>query len=143
VTVAIARFMAVTIDAVDARALASFWTALLDTEIEADLGDGQYIFLAGRGGLELCLQRVPEPKASKDRVHLDLAVDDLEVATAHVIELGRDPGRGAASLRTRHLAHDGRPPGQRVRPDRGALGTGSAAEVASGRSVGTIGARSF
>jgi predicted enzyme related to lactoylglutathione lyase len=88
VTVAIARFMAVTIDAVDARALASFWTALLDTEIEADLGDGQYIFLAGRGGLELCLQRVPEPKASKNRVHLDLAVDDLEVATAHVIELG-------------------------------------------------------
>jgi predicted enzyme related to lactoylglutathione lyase len=88
VTVAVARFLAVTIDAVDARALASFWTALLETEIEEDLGDGQYIFLAGTGGLELCLQRVPEPKAGKNRVHVDLAVDDLEVATARVLELG-------------------------------------------------------
>jgi predicted enzyme related to lactoylglutathione lyase len=83
------RFLAVTIDAADARALAPFWCQLLGTEVEADLDDGRYLFLAGREGLpELCLQRVPEPKTTKNRVHLDLAVDDLEVATARVIELG-------------------------------------------------------
>ena len=68
------RFSAITIDAADARRLAAFWTALLDTEVETELDDGRYVFLAGREGLpELCLQRVPEPKTSQNRVHLDLA----------------------------------------------------------------------
>jgi predicted enzyme related to lactoylglutathione lyase len=81
--------MSVTIDATDARELARFWTTLLDTEIEADLDDGRFVFLAGRDGLpELCLQRVPEPKSGKNRVHLDLAVDDLDDATALVESLG-------------------------------------------------------
>ena len=83
------RFLSVTIDAADPARLAAFWTALLDTEIEAELDDGRYVFLAGRDGLpELCLQRVPEPKAAKNRVHLDLVVDDLDAVTARVVELG-------------------------------------------------------
>lgn len=81
--------MAITIDAADARRLAAFWTALLDTEVETELDDGRYVFLAGREGLpELCLQRVPEPKTSKNRVHLDLSVDDLQAATDLVMSLG-------------------------------------------------------
>jgi predicted enzyme related to lactoylglutathione lyase len=84
-----ARFMSITIDAADPLRLASFWTALLGTGIETELGDGQYVFLAGASGVpELCLQRVPEPKTSKNRVHLDLAVDDLQAVTARVVELG-------------------------------------------------------
>lgn len=81
--------MAITIDAADPRRLAEFWTALLGTEIETEIDDGRYIFLAGGVGLpELCLQRVPEPKRTKNRVHLDLGVPDLEAATARVVELG-------------------------------------------------------
>jgi predicted enzyme related to lactoylglutathione lyase len=88
--------MSITIDADDPRRLAEFWTALLGTEVEADLDEGRYVFLAGADGLpELCLQRVPEPTTSKNRMHLDLAVDDLEVATATVLGLGGSwVGRG-------------------------------------------------
>jgi predicted enzyme related to lactoylglutathione lyase len=87
--VSVPRFMAITIDATDARRLAEFWTALLNTQIEEELDDGRYVFLAGREGLpQLCLQRVPEPKTSKNRVHLDLAVEDLQVATDLVVSLG-------------------------------------------------------
>jgi hypothetical protein len=35
------------------------------------------------------LQRVAEPKASKNRVHLDVLVDDLDEATARAETLGR------------------------------------------------------
>ncbi len=88
--------MSITIDAADPRRLADFWTALLGTEVEAELDEGRYVFLAGGDGLpEPCLQRVPEPKNSKNRVHLDLAVDDLEAATATVLRLGGSwVGRG-------------------------------------------------
>jgi predicted enzyme related to lactoylglutathione lyase len=33
-------------------------------------------------------QRVPEPKITKNRVHLDLVVDDVNVATARIEALG-------------------------------------------------------
>jgi predicted enzyme related to lactoylglutathione lyase len=36
----------------------------------------------------LRFQRVPEPKTVKDRIHLDLRVDDIEEACGRVIELG-------------------------------------------------------
>lgn len=81
--------MAITIDAADPRRLAAFWTALLDTSIEDELDEGRYLFLAGGEGLpELCLQLVPEPKTAKNRVHLDLSVDDLGTATDLVLGLG-------------------------------------------------------
>ena len=34
------------------------------------------------------LQRVPEPKTVKDRIHLDLSVTDLDAATARVEAIG-------------------------------------------------------
>jgi predicted enzyme related to lactoylglutathione lyase len=84
-----ASLLYVTIDATDAPRAAAFWSALLGTEIDADFDDGRFLFLKPKEGLPvLCIQRVPEPKGGKNRVHLDLAVDDLEAATARVEELG-------------------------------------------------------
>ncbi|MDH5314331.1 MAG: hypothetical protein OEW66_10935, partial [Actinomycetota bacterium] len=40
------------------------------------------------GSPVLRFQRVPEPKTVKDRIHLDLRVDDIEEACRRVIELG-------------------------------------------------------
>jgi predicted enzyme related to lactoylglutathione lyase len=86
---AVGRFLAVTIDAIDPQALAPFWMAVLGTEVDEEVDDGRYVFLAGHEGLpSVCLQRVPERRSTKNRVHLDLEVDDLEVATARIAELG-------------------------------------------------------
>jgi predicted enzyme related to lactoylglutathione lyase len=39
-------------------------------------------------GVELLLQRVPEPKSAKNRMHLDLRVPDLDAEVARVEALG-------------------------------------------------------
>ncbi|HYJ61457.1 MAG TPA: VOC family protein [Actinomycetota bacterium] len=82
-------FLFITIDATDAPAAATFWAALLGTTVDAEMDDGRFIFLEGRDGLPvICIQRVPEPRQGKTRIHIDLGVDDLETATARVLELG-------------------------------------------------------
>jgi len=87
--VADASFLFVTIDAVDAAKAASFWASVLGTEVDDEFDGGRFIFLKGRDDLPVvCIQRVPEPKHEKTRVHLDLGVNDLEAATRRVIELG-------------------------------------------------------
>ena len=69
-----ARLLYVTIDAVDAERTAAFWAALLGTEIDDWIDDGRFAFLGGREDLPVvCIQRVPEPKQGKNRIHLDLA----------------------------------------------------------------------
>jgi predicted enzyme related to lactoylglutathione lyase len=83
------RFLFVTIDANDAPRVAAFWATLLGTRVDAEMDDGRFIFLEGRDDLPVvCIQRVPEPKAGKTRIHVDLGVDDLEAATARILELG-------------------------------------------------------
>jgi len=86
---AVARFLFITIDAQDARRVADFWAAVLDTELDEELDDGRFLVLKERDGLpSICIQRVPEPKRGKVRIHLDLGATDLEEATARIVELG-------------------------------------------------------
>ena len=86
---AVARFLYITIDAQDAERIADFWAAVLDTEREEELDDGRFLVLKGRDDLPaLCVQRVPEPKQSKVRIHLDLGAPDLAEATTRVEALG-------------------------------------------------------
>lgn len=81
---------AITIDCADALALARFWAAVFGTEIESAVGEGpQYVDLVpGEGVPIIRFQHVPEPKATKNRVHLDVAVEDLDAACAKVEALG-------------------------------------------------------
>ncbi len=81
---------AITIDCADAMALARFWAEIVGTEIESAVGDGPtYVDLLPMPGVPvLRFQRVPEPKVAKNRVHLDVAVADLEEASARVEALG-------------------------------------------------------
>jgi len=85
----VGSFLFLTVDATDPDRLASFWAAVLDTEVDLTMDDGRYVFLKGGAELPLiCFQRVPEGKATKNRLHLDLSVPDLDAATAQVVELG-------------------------------------------------------
>ena len=51
------------------------------------------------GGPALAFQRVPEPKAGKNRLHLDLMVDDLDHAAGRLEALG--------ATRVSEVAEDG------------------------------------
>ena len=85
----VAKIIAVTIDANDAAAVAAFWAELTGTEVTSVEDEGSLYFLSAQeGGPELCIQRVPEPKTGKARVHLDLTHPDLEAITARIVALG-------------------------------------------------------
>lgn len=96
-----ARFLFVTLDCADPQRLAVFWSALLGTPVGESMDDGRFVFLEGRDDLPvLCFQRVPEGKAGKNRMHLDLSVDDLEAVTARVLDLGGSWAGGEQTLDT-------------------------------------------
>jgi predicted enzyme related to lactoylglutathione lyase len=79
----------IAIDSVDPDQITPFWCALLGVEVESTVGDGQFVLLSATpNGLTVGFQRVPEPKTIKNRVHLDLVVDDLDAVTAEVQALG-------------------------------------------------------
>ena len=60
------------VDAADVRRLAGFWAAVLGWEVTEDDDDGVEIGPAGGGKPTLVFVPVPEAKAGKNRVHLDV-----------------------------------------------------------------------
>ncbi len=70
--------MELVLDCEDPRRLADFWRAALG--YRNHYADAELVVLVpGEGSAApLLLQRVPEPKAVKNRMHLDLVVDDIE-----------------------------------------------------------------
>ncbi|HEY3010272.1 MAG TPA: VOC family protein [Micromonosporaceae bacterium] len=79
----------VTIDCGDPRGLDKFWTQAAGYEIRADLG-GEYVVVgpASGDGIRLGLQRVPEPRVGKNRVHVDWAADDRSAEVSRLVALG-------------------------------------------------------
>ena len=81
----------VTLDSNDPVRTADFWQAAIGFRHREGDGD-PYITLsdspAGRPLNHLTIQRVPEGKAAKHRLHLDLFVGDDEATIATLVELG-------------------------------------------------------
>ena len=85
----VGTFLFATIDCIEPASLAAFWAELLGTEVDTEMDDGRYVFLKGGDGTPvLCFQRIPEAKAGKTRMHVDVSVTDLAAATARVLEMG-------------------------------------------------------
>jgi predicted enzyme related to lactoylglutathione lyase len=86
----IARLDSVTIDCHDPEGLAAFWASIFGAAEEWRGGDPvQYVDLGATDSSPvLRFQRVPESKTVKDRIHLDLRVDDIEEACGRVNQLG-------------------------------------------------------
>lgn len=77
------------IDSQDPTRITPFWCGLLDVEVESTIGDGQFVVLhPTTDGLTVGFQQVSEPKAGKNRLHLDLVVEDLDESTAEIEALG-------------------------------------------------------
>ena len=86
---AIGTFNGLVIDGSDTFALAAFWSALMDTEIDEVANEGHYIDLRPTDRMPLLrFQRVPETKTVKNRLHLDIEVADMRGAIARARELG-------------------------------------------------------
>jgi predicted enzyme related to lactoylglutathione lyase len=80
----------VTIDCADPRSLAKFWSEAVGYEVKADLGEGAFVVLSqpGDGGVRLGLQKVPEPRVGKNRVHVDWSTEDRRGEVARLTGLG-------------------------------------------------------
>ncbi|MEO8293125.1 MAG: VOC family protein [Actinomycetota bacterium] len=63
----------VTWDCEDALRLASFWAAVLGSDVDEDSTSGRaFVEASGWGGPNMWFNRVPEPKSAKNRLHFDL-----------------------------------------------------------------------
>lgn len=99
------RLQCINIDANDPSGLASFWEAALgwrrthetDDEVVLEPPAGS----VGDGLLpDLLFARVPEHKAGKNRLHLDLRPEDRDAEVARLLSLGAQPvdvGQGDVS----------------------------------------------
>jgi len=90
-----------TFDCTDALDVGTFWSAALGRSLDPGASsDFAAIDFAGRrdaaGWAPLgpgdqptwLFVRVPEPKTAKNRLHLDVAADDVEAEVARLVELG-------------------------------------------------------
>ncbi|SEC16651.1 hypothetical protein SAMN04489727_2804 [Amycolatopsis tolypomycina] len=82
------RMGMITIDCADPKVLTQFWTAALGTRVEQD--HGEFVMLAPppEGGLMVGIQQVPEPRAGKNRVHIDFGTEDRAAEVKRLVELG-------------------------------------------------------
>jgi hypothetical protein len=83
----IARFRDLCLDATDAHALGGFWARILDGKL-ADTGDGdtRVDSPTGVGAESIWVNRVPERRTVKTRVHLDLRL--AEASPTALLEAG-------------------------------------------------------
>lgn len=83
------RVNGLVIDGADTMGLARFWAAVFGTSIDSVGGNGHYVDLAANERAPLLrFQRVPEAKSVKNRLHLDVEVDDITAAIGEVERLG-------------------------------------------------------
>ena len=85
----IGRIDEVVIDCGNPLPLARFWASVLGGE--AQQRDADWAYVDPPGWTRLAFQRVPETKAVKNRVHLDVEVVDIAEATAAAERLGALP----------------------------------------------------
>lgn len=93
--------ISVVLDCSDPERLSEFWTEALGYEQVAS--EGPFIGLRDPNGRlpTLVLQKVPEPKAVKNRMHLDVFSDEFENHLRRVLDFG------ATVVTPEHLESDG------------------------------------
>lgn len=77
----------IVVDCPNPEALARFWQALIGGEVEVESDDWSALD-GDEDGFYIGFQRVPERKSGKNRIHLDVEVDDLDTAIDEAEQLG-------------------------------------------------------
>jgi predicted enzyme related to lactoylglutathione lyase len=80
--------MELVLDCAEPERLATFWREALD--YRDHYTDANLALLVPKEGIgsPLLLQRVPEPKAGKNRMHLDIVVEDIEAEVHRLQGIG-------------------------------------------------------
>ena len=86
------RVKNVTFDCADPGRLAEFWSEATGYRIEQQREQMAWLSPEGDGRPNLIFIKVPEPRAGKNRVHVDCGVSDIEAEAARLIELGATRG---------------------------------------------------
>jgi len=94
-----ASLFAVVVDCRDPLRQAEFWALALAYQVNRRNPDEYQVSDPGGGAVSLYFMKVPEPKASKNRLHLDLVTEGsmeaeaarLAAAGAKVVEVRHDP----------------------------------------------------
>ena len=76
------------VDCLDNERLASFWGEVLGLEITNRSHPYVDLAASANGAPVISFQQVAEPKITKNRLHLDVKVADLEVATERIQAIG-------------------------------------------------------
>jgi len=85
---AIGTFHWLVIDTVDPAGISPFWCALLGVRERGWFGEDYLMLERDDRTPGIAFQRVPEAKAVKNRLHVDVYVDDVEAAVERILELG-------------------------------------------------------
>jgi hypothetical protein len=86
---AVARFLSVVVDCQSPLTLSSFWQALVGGEVDPRTATTDWVSLRDVPRLGyLSFQKVPEKRTVKNRLHLDLDVEDIEEAVASAAAMG-------------------------------------------------------
>jgi Glyoxalase-like domain len=81
--------LVMTLDCRETDVLARFWMgALSPLGYRRAFDAPPYVSLVSETGPPLLLQQVPEPKRTKNRMHLDLGVEELEAEVERLVALG-------------------------------------------------------
>src|SRR5687768_11668396 len=76
------------LDCRDPKALAEFWAPALGYQDVGSVENYTLLVPSGDAGPRLLLQRVPEEKGGKNRMHLDIHVADIEAEATRLEQLG-------------------------------------------------------
>ncbi len=76
------------IDCNDLDVMSSFWCRALRLEEKVRHPSHVWLSRLSDRGPALALQRVPEPRQGKNRIHLDIGAKDPEAFAEHIISLG-------------------------------------------------------
>jgi predicted enzyme related to lactoylglutathione lyase len=78
------RRLGLVLDSVDPQRLAPFWALALDYTVLADVENYVLLVPSDGQGPKLLLQRVPEGKTVKNRMHMDVETPDVEMVAAEL-----------------------------------------------------------
>ena len=82
------RIGGITIDTNDLATATAFWSAVTGYEVTSSDGAGAFLGDPAGTGTGLYLQVVPEPATAKNRMHIDLAAEDVAAEVARIVDLG-------------------------------------------------------
>ncbi|HEX2038880.1 MAG TPA: VOC family protein [Acidimicrobiales bacterium] len=85
---AVGRVSTVMVNCNDLDAVVPFWAAVLGVDVAERAGPYVWLGVQDGQGVAVAFQQVEDVKTARNRVHLDVAVPDLEAARGRVEELG-------------------------------------------------------